>query len=137
MGRIGKGTRVWDERGLWGDYEIGEDCVIGKFVEIGDGVRIGDRCKVEAFAFLPPGVVLEDEVFVGPHVCFTNDRYPRAMGDWERVETRVRRGASIGANATIICGVTIGEGARVGAGAVVTRDVEKGKKVAGNPAREI
>mgnify|MGYP001450151360 CR=1 FL=1 len=96
MPRIGEGTRVWDEKGLWGDYEIGRDCVIGKFVEIGDGVRIGDRCMIEAFAYLPPGVILEDEVFVGPHVCFTNDRYPRAVGDWERVETRVKRGASIG-----------------------------------------
>jgi acetyltransferase-like isoleucine patch superfamily enzyme len=66
--KIGEGTRVWDPQGLWGDHEIGRDCVVGRFVEIGDGVRIGDRCKVEAFAFLPPGVVLEDDVFVGPHV---------------------------------------------------------------------
>jgi len=137
MGKVGEGTRVWDEKGLWGDYEIGRDCVIGKFVEIGDGVRVGDRCKVEAFAFLPPGVVLEDEVFVGPHVCFTNDRYPRAVGEWKKVETVVRRGASIGANATIICGVEIGEGAMVAAGAVVTKDVGVGKRVAGNPAREM
>ncbi len=79
MGRIGKGTKVRDEKGLWGDHEIGEDCVIGKFVEIGDGVRIGDRCKIEAFAFIPPGVVIEDEVFIGPHVCFTNDKYPKAV----------------------------------------------------------
>jgi len=71
MGKIGKGTKVWDEKGLWGDHVIGEGCTIGKFVEIGDGVRIGDRCKVEAFAFLPPGVVLEYDVFVGPHVATT------------------------------------------------------------------
>ncbi len=81
MGKIGKGTKVWDEKGLWGDHEIGEDCVIGKFVEIGDGVRIGDRCKIEAFAFIPPGVVIEDEVFIGPHACFTNDKYPATGED--------------------------------------------------------
>lgn len=81
MGKIGRGTKVWDEKGLWGDHEIGEDCIIGKFVEIDDGVRIGDRCKIEAFAFIPPGVVIEDEVFIGPHVCFTNDKYPKATGE--------------------------------------------------------
>ena len=74
MAKIGEGTRVWDPQGLWGDCVIGRDCTIGRFVEIGDGVRVGG--KVEAFAFLPPGVVLEDEVFVGPHVCFTGR--PRA-----------------------------------------------------------
>ena len=134
MGKIGKGTKVWDEKGLWGDYEIGEDCVIGKFVEIGDGVRIGYRCKIEAFAFIPPGVVIEDEVFVGPHVCFTNDKYPKATGEWKKVETRVKKGASVGANATVVCGVTIGEGAMVGAGSVVTKDVAAGATIAGNPA---
>ncbi len=101
MGRIGKGTKVWDEKGLWGDYEIGEDCVIGKFVEIGDGVKIGDRCKIEAFAFIPPGVVIEDEAFIGLHVCFTNDKYPKATGEWEKGETLVSKGASVGANATV------------------------------------
>jgi acetyltransferase-like isoleucine patch superfamily enzyme len=92
QGRIGERTRVWDPSGLWGDHVIGDDCTIGAFVEIGDGVRIGNRCKVEAFAFIPPGVVIEDEVFVGPHACFTNDRWPRARGEWERVGTVVRRG---------------------------------------------
>ncbi len=93
QGRIGARTRVWDRSGLWGDYQIGDDCTIGRFVEIGDGVRIGNRCKIEAFAFIPPGVVIEDDVFIGPHACFTNDRRPRARGERERVGTVVRRGA--------------------------------------------
>ena len=133
-GRIGARTKVWDRQGLWGDYSIGDDCTIGRFVEIGDGVRIGNRCKVEAFAFIPPGVVIEEEVFVGPHASFTNDKRPKAVGKWKKATTLVRRGASIGANATILCGVTIGEGAMVGAGAVVTKDVPAGATVAGNPA---
>jgi acetyltransferase-like isoleucine patch superfamily enzyme len=97
-------------------------------------VRIGHRCKVEAFAFIPPGVVIEDGVSVGPHACFTNDKRPKAVGEWKRATTLVRRGASIGANATVLCGVTIGEGAMVGAGAVVTKDVPAGATVVGNPA---
>ncbi len=74
---IGARTRVRDRSGLRGDHSIGDDCTVGRFVEIGDGVRIGNRRKIEAFAFIPPGVVIEDEVFVGPHACFTNDRVPR------------------------------------------------------------
>ncbi|MGD9962946.1 MAG: acyltransferase, partial [Thermoplasmata archaeon] len=92
---------------------------------------------VEAFAFIPTGVTIEDEVFIGPHVCFTNDRRPRAVGDWEVTPTLVRKGASIGANATIICGVTIGEGALVGAGAVVTKDVPARAVVVGCPAKRV
>lgn len=134
MPKVGKNTKVWDEKGLWGEYEIGDNCVIGKFVEIG-GAKIGNNCKIEAFAFIPPGVIIEDEVFVGPHVCFTNDKNPKAVGDWKITPTLVKKGASIGGNATIICGVTIGENALVGAGAVVTKDVPAGKTVVGNPAR--
>src|SRR5262249_52006444 len=124
--------------------EIGADCKVASFVEIQRGVTIGDRVKIEAFAFLPTGVTIEDDVFVGPHACFTNDRFPRATGEggaplrageWEVAPTLVRRGASIGANATIVCGVTIGEDALVGAGSVVTRDVPAGAVVRGNPAR--
>ena len=123
---------------------IGDDCKIASFVEVQRGVAIGDRVKIEAFAFVPSGVTIEDDVFIGPHACFTNDRDPRATGEggallqsgeWEIVPTIVRRGASIGANATIICGVTIGEGALVGAGSVVTRDVPPHTIVRGNPAR--
>ena len=128
-GSIGARTKVWDRQGLWGDFVIGDDCTIGRSVEIGDGVRIGNRCKVEAFAFIPPGVVIEDEVFVGPHACFTNDKRPHATGKWKKVKTLVKKGASIGANATVLCGVTIGEGA------MVTQDAPPGKDVTpGAPA---
>jgi acetyltransferase-like isoleucine patch superfamily enzyme len=133
---IGKGTKVWHYTNLFG-CEIGEDCVIGSFVEIGKGVKIGNRCKVEARAFLPAGVVIEDEVFVGPGAIFTNDKHPKAVGDWEITPTLVKRGASIGAGAVIVCGVIIGEGAVVGAGAVVTKDVPAGMTVVGNPAVRI
>src|SRR5215213_2554338 len=118
--------------------EIGDECKIATFVEIQRGVVIGRRVKVEAFAFIPSGVTIEDGAFIGPHVCFTNDRYPAAVdaegellgvtgsSDWEVVPTVVGAGASIGANATIICGVKIGARALIGAGAVVTRDVPPG-----------
>lgn len=113
---------------------IGAGSKLAAFVEAG-GCVIGRRCKVQAFAFLCPGIVLEDEVFVGPHVCFTNDVFPQAVGDWELVPTRVCQGASIGAGAVILPGVTIGEHALVGAGSVVTEDVPPGAIVYGNPAR--
>ena len=137
MPKIGNNTKIWDDKGFWGEYEIGDNCVIGKFVEVADKVKIGNNCKIEAFAFIPPGVTLEDEIFVGPHVCFTNDKRPKAVGDWECWPTLVKKGASIGANATILCGITIGENALVGAGAVVTKNVEPYSIVAGNPARKI
>ncbi len=122
---------------------IGDNSRIASFVEIGKNVRIGKNCKIEAFAFIPEGVVLEDNVFVGPHVCFTNDLHPRAasggspVGDteWKLESTLVQEGASIGANATILCGRTIGRGAMVGAGSVVIKDVPAGAVVMGNPAR--
>lgn len=124
--------------------EIGDDCRIASFVEIQNGASLGRRVKVEAFAFIPTGVTIEDGVFVGPHVCFSNDRYPSAVdeagelltvGQWQVVPTLVRRSASIGANATIVCGVTVGEGAMIGAGATVTHDVPPDTLVIGNPAR--
>lgn len=133
---IGEGTIVRDYVNLYG-CKIGMDCKIAAYAEIQRGVTIGDRCKIEAFAFIPSGVTIEDEVFIGPHACFTNDRVPKAVGDWEVTPTIVKKGASIGANATIICGVTIGENALVGAGAVVTKDVPSGATVVGSPARTI
>ena len=131
---IGEDTIVRDYVNLYG-CRIGRDCKIAAYVEIQRGVEIGDRCKIEAFAFIPTGVMIEDEVFIGPHACFTNDRRPKAVGDWNVTKTSVKKGASIGANATIICGVTIGENALVAAGAVVTKDVPAGVSVAGNPAK--
>lgn len=133
---IGEDTIVRDFVNLYG-CKIGRGCRIAAYVEIQRGVTIGDRCKVEAFAFIPSGVTVEDEVFIGPHACFTNDRVPKAVGDWEITPTLVKKGASIGANATIICGVTIGENALIGAGAVVTKDVPANAVVAGCPARII
>jgi len=133
---IGEDTIVRDFVNLYG-CKIGKGCRIAAYVEIQRGVIIGDRCKIEAFAFIPSGVTIENEVFVGPHACFTNDRVPKAVGDWEVTPTLVKKGASIGANATIICGVTIGENALIGAGAVVTKDVPAHTVVVGAPARII
>ena len=126
--------------------KIGDSCKIGAFVEIRKSVKIGRNVKIQAFAFIPEGITIEDGVFIGPHVCFTNDKYPKAVNqdgtlmnsdDWEIIPTVVQKGANIGANATIICGVTIGEHALIGAGAVVTRDVPSYALVAGVPARVI
>src|SRR2546428_404166 len=123
-----------DQVNLYG-CKVGDNCKIASFVEIQRGVVVGSNVKIEAFVFIPTGVTIEDGVFVGPHVCFSNDRYPAAVdekgkllkvGDWQVVPTLVRRRASIGANATIVCGVTIGEGAMVGAGATPTRDLPAG-----------
>lgn len=125
---------------------IGARSRIGAFVEIQAGVEVGADVKIQAFAFLPSGVRIEDGVFIGPHVCFTNDRYPAACRtdgslkgpeDWRQEGTMVKAGASIGANATILCGLTIGRGALVAAGAVVTRDVPDHALVAGVPAKVV
>jgi acetyltransferase-like isoleucine patch superfamily enzyme len=115
--------------------KIGDGTSVGAYTEIG-GAEIGARCKIQAYVFLPKGVTIEDEVFIGPRAVFTNDKYPRASKHWTLVETRVKKGASIGAGAVICPGVVIGEGAMVGAGAVVTRDVAPGTLVFGNPAKE-
>jgi UDP-2-acetamido-3-amino-2,3-dideoxy-glucuronate N-acetyltransferase len=124
--------------------EIGDGSKIGAFVEIRRTAKIGRNVKIQAFAFIPEGITLEDGVFIGPHVCFTNDKLPRATkadgspmlgGDWEIIPTLVKQGASIGANATILCGLTIGEHALIGAGAVVTRDVPPYALVTGVPAQ--
>ena len=129
--------RMWFLRNIWGNPEIGKGTKIAAFVEIGQGVIIGKNCKIQAFTFIPPGVTIEDNVFIGPHVCFTNDKNPKTEGKWEQKQTLVKRGASIGAGVTILPGITIGEGSTIGAGSVVTRDVAPNKTVVGNPAREL
>jgi acetyltransferase-like isoleucine patch superfamily enzyme len=133
---VGEGTIIRDFVNLYG-CKIGKNCKIAAFVEIQRGVTIGDNCKVEAFAYIPSGVIIEDEVFIGPCACFTNDKHPKAVGDWELTKTYVKKGASIGAQSIIICGVTIGEKAVVGAGSVVTKDVPPNAIVVGNPAKPI
>jgi UDP-2-acetamido-3-amino-2,3-dideoxy-glucuronate N-acetyltransferase len=133
--RVGKRTRIWHpERSVLLDCQIGDDCTVHALVWIGNKVVIGDRCKVQAFAFIPEGVKLGDDVFIGPHVCFTNDKRPPSP-KW--LETVVEDGASIGANCTILPGIRIGAHAMVGAGSVVTRDVPAGAVVVGNPARAL
>ncbi len=135
---IGEGTKVWHFAHVREGARIGRNCILGKDVYVDAGVSIGDGVKIENGVSVFRGVTIEDEAFIGPHVAFTNDKYPRSFStDWEVVPTLVRRGASVGANATIVCGVTIGEYAMVAAGSVVTRDVPPHGLVAGNPARLI
>lgn len=131
---IGEGTVVHDQVNLY-KCKIGRNCKVDAFVYVEEGVVIGDYCKIRPFVFIPTGVTIEDNVFVGPNVSFTNDKYPRVKGEWKLLRTRVKKGASIGANSVILPGVTIGEDAMVGAGSVVTEDVPSRAIVAGNPAR--
>ena len=136
---IGAGTRIWHFSHLMRDCRVGRDCVIGQNVMIGPNVVVGDRCKIQNNVSLYDGVILEDGVFCGPSCVFTNVNNPRAeiQRKDEFQSTRVRRGATIGANATIVCGHEIGAYAFVGAGAVVARDVPDHALVAGVPARRI
>ncbi len=145
--KLGTNVKIYhkDLVNLYG-CQIGDNTKIASFVEIQKDVVIGKNCKIEAFAFIPEGVILEDGVFVGPHACFTNDKLPRATTasgslktaeDWKVTKTLVKKRASIGANATIICGITIGENSIIGAGSVVTKDVPSDSIVVGNPARVI
>jgi acetyltransferase-like isoleucine patch superfamily enzyme len=142
---LGRDVKLYDFVNLYG-CSVGDGTRVGTFVEIQKGASVGARCKISSHTFVCEGVTIEDEVFVGHGVMFINDRLPRATredgepqaeGDWKLEPTVVRRRASIGSNATILCGVEVGEGAVVGAGAVVTRDVPPGAVVAGNPARII
>lgn len=132
--QIGARTRIWHHAQVRSGAVIGADCVIGKGVYVDTGVRIGDRCKLQNGVNIYNGVILGDEVFVGPGVQFTNDKHPRAVGEWTITPTIVESGVAIGAGAVIVCGVTLGMGCRIGAGAVVTKDVEPNACVVGNPA---
>jgi acetyltransferase-like isoleucine patch superfamily enzyme len=143
--KLGEDVKIYSFVNAYG-CEIGDESRVGAFVEIQKGVKIGRRCKVSSHSFLCEGVTIEDNVFIGHGVMFTNDKFPRATNpdgspqsedDWQVVPTLVKRGASIGSNATIIAGVTIGENALVGAGAVVTRDVPDGATFAGVPAKSV
>jgi acetyltransferase-like isoleucine patch superfamily enzyme len=141
--KLGKDVKIYKFVNLYG-CSIGDESKIGAFVEIQKGVTIGSRVKVSSHSFICEGVTIEDEVFIGHGVMFINDPYPRSTtdqgglqseADWRVVPTTIKQRASIGSNATILCGITIGEGAIIGAGSVVTKDVPAHTIVAGNPAR--
>lgn len=133
---IGPGTRIWHHAHIRTGARIGEHCTISKDVYVDTGVTIGSRVKIQNGVSVYRGVTLEDDTFVGPHAAFTNDEMPRAFnGEWEVVETLVRRGASIGANATVVCGVALGPYSMVAAGSTVTVDVPPHGLVIGSPAR--
>ena len=141
--KLGKGVKIYRFVNLYG-CEIGDDTKIGTFVEIQKGSIIGRRVKISTHTFICEGVTIEDDVFIGHHVCFINDKYPRSVNergelqteeDWKVIPTLIKRGASIGSGTTVLCGITVGEGAMVGAGSVVTRDVPPGAVVYGVPAR--
>lgn len=141
---IGDGTNIWHHCQIREGVKIGQNCILGKGVYLDAGVSIGDNVKIQNYVSLFDGVIVEDGVFIGPHVCFTNDMRPRAvnpdgslksMDDWEIQITKICCGAALGANSTIICGFTIGKWAMVGAGSLVSRDVPNYALVWGNPAR--
>ena len=134
--RIAPSSQVYDQVNLYG-CTVGKNTKIDAFVYIEEGVTIGDNCKIRPFVFIPTGVTIEDNVFIGPSVTFTNDKYPKAHGEWRLLETRVKKAASIGARSVINPGVTIGENALIGAGSVVTRDVPDHAVAFGNPARVV
>jgi acetyltransferase-like isoleucine patch superfamily enzyme len=143
---IGDGCRIWHQAQVREGAALGPGCIVGKGAYVGEHVKVGASCKIQNYACLYPGVTLEDGVFIGPHVVFTNDRLPRAINpdgslksdaDWHIGPTTVRYGASVGSRVVVLPGLTIGRWALVGAGAVVTNDVQDHALVAGNPARSI
>lgn len=134
--RIGRQSRVYDQVNLYG-CKIGKNTKIDAFVYMEEGVTIGDNCKIRPFVFIPTGVVIEDYVFIAPNVTFTNDKHPRAHGEWKLLNTRVKRFASIGAGSTINPGVQIGENALIGTGSVVTKDIPDNAIAVGIPARVV
>lgn len=136
--QIGEGTRIWVNSQIRSGAIIGKHCNIGKDTFIDQGTQIGNNVKIQNGVSIYKGVVIDDDVFVGPNAVFTNDLHPRAMNtNWIITKTSIRKGASIGANATIVCGVELGENCMVGAGSVVTRSVPDHALVVGNPAKRI
>jgi len=143
--KLGKDVKIYEFVNLYG-CDIGDNTKIGAFVEIQKGAKIGKNCKISSHTFICEGVTIEDNVFIGHSVTFINDRYPRATtrngllkteDDWTCIQTHVKQNASIGSGATLLCGITVGENAVVGAGSVVTKDVSPDTVVAGNPAKII
>ena len=132
---VGKNTRIYDHVNLF-KCKIGKDSKIDAFVYIEEGVIIGDRVKIRAFTFIPTGVVIEDDVFIGPHVTFTNDKYPRINKEWNLLKTVIKKGSSIGAG-SVILPVTVGNNSLIGAGSVVTKDIPNNVLALGNPAKVI
>ena len=141
--KLGKDVKIYEFVNLYG-CDIGDNTKIGAFVEIQKGAKIGKNCKISSHTFICEGVTIEDNVFIGHNVTFINDKYPRATADdgqlqteddWTCIPTTVKKGASIGSSATLLCGITVGENAVVGAGSVVTKDVPPNTIVAGNPAK--
>jgi acetyltransferase-like isoleucine patch superfamily enzyme len=133
---IGENSKIWINAQIRENSKIGKGCIISKDTYIDTNVTIGNNCKIQNGVSIYQGVTIEDDVFIGPNVTFTNDKIPRAFnGEWKITPTLIKRGASIGANATIVCGVVVGEYSMVGAGAVVTKDVAPYTLVVGNPAR--
>lgn len=143
--KLGKDVKIFDFTNLYG-CEIGDNTKVGTFVEIQKGAKVGANCKISSHSFICEGVTIEDDVFIGHNVTFINDRYPRATveggglqteDDWTCETTVIKKGASLGSSVTVLCGLTIGEKAIVGAGSVVTKDVPANTVVAGNPAKII
>lgn len=134
--KIGEGTKIWINSQIRENSEIGSNCIISKDTYIDTEVKIGDNCKIQNSVSIYHGVTIEDDVFIGPNACFTNDKVPRAFDpNWTITPTLIKKGASIGANATIVCGITVGEYAMIAAGSVVTKEVAPYSLVMGNPAR--
>jgi UDP-2-acetamido-3-amino-2,3-dideoxy-glucuronate N-acetyltransferase len=136
---IGKNTKIWAFTHICKNVRIGENCIIGEGVYIGPNVIIGNNCKIQNHSLIYDGVEIEDGVFIGPNVITTNDNFPRSIGDWSDrfKKTLIRKGASICANSTIVCGIVLGENCMIGAGSVVTKNIKDNYLAYGNPARHI